>query len=146
MSEFVFISEKFSKLFIQCKDRETFVLPTFEKSTDIEALVVLNQIVKIAAMYHTNPTNVSNIIALETLQNIVNIKCTEFCNSPITESPKTQFGTFPPQGIFGTTNYGYQNSFHSSSDQKKGNVESFKTSFYNVVNDMVESFVKRTQM
>ena len=65
------------KLFSECKDGETFIPPNFKSSSDIDALIVLYQMLGILCnikMY----TSIQNIILYQLLVQIINIKCNEF--------------------------------------------------------------------
>lgn len=73
------ISNNFRKLFINCNDVITFVPPTFSTSEDITALIILNQIIDI--MYKKEKeSNIQNEIVGAVLEQIIVIKCNEYCN------------------------------------------------------------------
>lgn len=71
------ISTNFSKIFKECLDGNTFLPPVFNTTSDIDALIVLNQVLFILCQRRTNPT-VENIILYQSLIQIVNIKCKEY--------------------------------------------------------------------
>lgn len=141
MSELHTIAEKFNTLFIACKDKETFVLPSFDNSNDIDALLTLNHIIKIAARYRKDPSNIINSINLETLQNIIAIKCVEFCKTPLENKPSI-FGR--PQSFTGSQGYHGNTPTYHQPYIEGSTVEKFKASFYSVINGIVENFVAKT--
>jgi hypothetical protein len=112
ISELTYISEHFDKLFSNCHNHETYNPPLFNTSSDINALIVMQEIVKILAGYQLYPNNIDSRINAETLVQIINVKCSEYCN----------------QNIFGTYNV-FANS------------ENFKTSFYASINNMVSNYI-----
>jgi hypothetical protein len=71
------INLNFNKLFIECKDGNTFIPPVFNTTSDIDGLIVLHQILDIMCNRRLNAT-VSNIILYQTLVQIINIKCKEY--------------------------------------------------------------------
>lgn len=71
------ITNNFNKLFKECQDARTFLPPVFNASSDIDALIVLHQILHILCTRRTSPTP-ENIILYQTLVQIVNIKCKEY--------------------------------------------------------------------
>ena len=74
------INLNFNKLLASCKDGNTFTPPAFEISSDIDALIVLYQILHIIFQTRSNNT-ISNTILHSTLYQIINIKCKEFTNN-----------------------------------------------------------------
>jgi hypothetical protein len=71
------ISINFNKLLKECQDGNTFLPPVFNTTSDIEALIVLYQILDIICNRRLYP-NPSNIILYQTLVQIINIKCKEY--------------------------------------------------------------------
>lgn len=71
------ISTNFSKLFKECQDGNTFLPPVFNATSDIDALIVLYQVLHILCNRKTHPTP-ENLILYQTLVQIVNIKCKEY--------------------------------------------------------------------
>lgn len=65
------INLNFFKLFSECKSCVVFTPPLFISSKDIDALIVINQIVDIVS-------KPENIILNHTLSRIIYIKCREF--------------------------------------------------------------------
>jgi hypothetical protein len=134
MTDLKYIIDHFSKLFVECKDGMTFVSPSFTTSTDLDALVVLNNIVQIATEYRFNPKDVKNIITLETLQKIIHIKCTEFCDKYDDTS-----------NIFSSPyNKPFDYRSYETQSHKKKDVENFKKTFYSFVNSLIEEIVQKT--
>ena len=168
MTELKYIADNVHKLLSDCQDKETYTPPSFTTSTDIEALIVLNQIVKIASEYRLYPKDIKHVIELETLQRIIHIKCKEFCERPI-DSSRHVFGTSTstsfgqkPSFVFGANNYSSSSTNYSSSStnysssstnfgvnnttnalQQTPDVEKFKTSLYSFINTLVEDFLQR---
>jgi hypothetical protein len=133
MSDLKYIIDHFNKLFVECKDGVTFVAPSFTASNDLDALVVLNKIVQIATEYRFSPKDVKNIVSLETLQKIIHIKCTEFCDK---YDDKSNIFSSPYNKPFNYRSYDTQ-------PQQKKDVENFKKTFYSFVNSLVDDIVKR---
>lgn len=74
------INKNFHKLLTNCESGAYYTPLLFNCSENIEALIVLNQIIDI--IYKTNvDTNISNIIINQSLERIIIIKCEEFLNS-----------------------------------------------------------------
>lgn len=71
------ISNNFSKLLKDCQDGNTFLQPVFYTVSDIDALIVLYQILHIVSNRRLQPTP-SNIIVYQTLVSIINIRCREY--------------------------------------------------------------------
>jgi hypothetical protein len=65
------INNNFSKLFTNCNDKLFYNPLLFNTSNDIEALIVLYQIIQV---YYSD-----NIIYKQILDKIIMIKCNEFC-------------------------------------------------------------------
>lgn len=122
MSDLKYIADNFHKLLSDCKDKENYVPPSFTSSIDIEALIVLNQIVQIATEYRLHPKDIKYIVTLETLQRIIHIKCKEFCERPLENYTKTpMFGSTSTSStfgqkpfVFGSNNYSTSNNYSNS--------------------------------
>ena len=74
------INLNFNKLLVSCNDGYTFTPPTFQTSSDIDALIVLYQILHITHQAKHN-NNISNTLLNSTLYHIINIKCQEFTDT-----------------------------------------------------------------
>jgi hypothetical protein len=70
------INLNFHKLFIECKDGSVFIPPMFNKTSDIDSLIILYQILDIMCNKRLF-SNVSNVILYQVLVQIINIKCKE---------------------------------------------------------------------
>lgn len=70
------INNNFNKLFTMCKNGITYTPLLFNSSYDIDALIVLNQIVDIILQTRTNSTK--SMLLGSTLNQIIIIKCREF--------------------------------------------------------------------
>lgn len=77
------ISNNFSKLLKECQNGTTFLPPVFNSTSDIDALIVLHQILDIICNRRLHPTP-SNIILYQTLVQIINIKCKEYVEQATT--------------------------------------------------------------
>jgi hypothetical protein len=70
-----------------------FIAPVFNTSADIEALIVLYQILDIMCVRRLNPT-VSNLIVYQTVVQIINIKCKEYVEIKWNKNLETFMMTF----------------------------------------------------
>ena len=84
----LFVSKNIHRLFKNSKSL-TFSEPELDTSDDIEAIITLNCIVKIAHA-HQQLSNHDNIINFQTLKQIIDIKCREFCNTNLIYQPSTE--------------------------------------------------------
>lgn len=87
------IALHFTKLLVECKDGSTFIPPVFNTTSDIDALIVLYQILDIMCARRLNPT-VSNLIAYQTVVQIINIKCKEYVEIKWNKNLETFISTF----------------------------------------------------
>ena len=87
------IALHFTKLLVECKDGSTFIPPVFNTTSDIDALIVLYQILEIMCARRLNPT-VSNLIAYQTVVQIINIKCKEYVEIKWNKNLETFISTF----------------------------------------------------
>jgi hypothetical protein len=74
------INNNFNKLFVNCKHGMTYTALSFTCSPDIDALIVLNQIIDIILQTRqaSNQSNQLNVILGNTLNQIITIKCKEY--------------------------------------------------------------------
>lgn len=87
------ITLHFTKLLIECKDGSTFIPPVFNTTSDIDALIVLYQILDIMCQRRLNPT-ISNLIVYQTVVQIINIKCKEYVEIKWNKNLETFMSTF----------------------------------------------------
>jgi len=71
------INVNFDKLLVDSKSSKTFEPPSFDKVSNLDALIVLNEIIDIILQVRNNPTQLSIILG-STLTQIITIKCQEF--------------------------------------------------------------------
>jgi hypothetical protein len=80
------INENFDKLFSGCKNGVLFTPPLFDCSSDIESLIVLNQIIdiilqtnghRLTQLEDPNSKKLTKLLS-DTLNQIITIKCKEF--------------------------------------------------------------------
>jgi hypothetical protein len=76
------ISNNFNKLLKDCQNCNTFLPPIFNMTSDIDALIVLHQILDIICNQRLYP-NSTNILLYQTLVQIINIKCKEYVEQTI---------------------------------------------------------------
>lgn len=79
MDYLINIHSNFHKLLSGCTSTTIFSPPLFNYSSDIDALIVLNQIVDIV-LQTKNQEDIKLSILRDTLKQIITIKCKEFFN------------------------------------------------------------------
>lgn len=71
------INANFEKLLSDSESSNVFISPSFDKAYDIDALIVLNEIIDIILQTRNTTTQLSRILGY-TLNRIISIKCKEF--------------------------------------------------------------------
>jgi hypothetical protein len=117
LTTLIYISDHFDNIFTKCTDCETYIPPSYSMSSDIPALIVINEIVKIVAKHRVDPQNIESLITIETLQHIINAKCENFCQ---------EF---------------YKRNSYTSILQYNMETDNFRNSFYTTINGMVENYL-----
>ena len=85
------INNNFHKLFITCKDGNTFIPPLFNSSSSIDGLIVLNQIIDIILQTRNEVNSIRLSILKNTLHQIIDVKCKEFIDKFIWNSNLNTF-------------------------------------------------------
>jgi predicted AlkP superfamily phosphohydrolase/phosphomutase len=99
-----YINEHFDRVFVCCYGGDKFIPPT----DDARAIIVMNEIVKLVTKHHINPHDIEVILSIETVQQIVRIKCKEY----------------------------FQDYYHLI-DEYEASIDNFIKSFYSTITDMV---------
>ena len=73
------IYKNFDKVFINCTNNISYKEPSFTTSSDLESMIVLNNIVTLIYLCKNNNDTVHNL-TLEMLKCMITIKCKEFTN------------------------------------------------------------------
>lgn len=94
------IQKDFHTIFANCKETTVYTPIEYSKSSDIQALVVINNIIEIVSKCKQTPDPMHNFL-LKSLETIIDIKCKEYCNKPKTDIQI--FGTNTITNTFGGT-------------------------------------------
>ena len=79
MDKIIHIANNFNVLFVNCDNAITYTPPA---RYNIEALIILNSIIEIICKKNTT-RNITNEIVCNTLDQIIAIKCEEFCQEAL---------------------------------------------------------------
>ena len=82
MADLEYIEKNILKLFVNSTTVQ-FTPLTFDKPVELEALFVLNKILRIILLNKQDQKNILYLLNFETLQKIINIKCIEFKSKTI---------------------------------------------------------------
>ena len=74
------INDNCYKLFENCENGCSYYPLKFSTTLEIKSLIVLNQIIEII-IRAKNDLEIRNILFIEILEHIIEIKCTEFCTT-----------------------------------------------------------------
>lgn len=73
------IYKNFDKVFINCTDCLFYTEPTFKSCSELESMIVLNNIATLILLCQSQNNKIHNL-TLEMLKCLIHVKCTEFIN------------------------------------------------------------------